>query len=630
MMAGMLFLFLILISGSVFGSAVWKWRSEEALPLTCCGIVAVMYGAGLAGKMAAGVTIVCVISLILFLWSAVNVIRQKTLGAFCKRFFTPGLLLYVLMFIILILMHVGRVANDWDEFSHWMDIVKVMVLFDDFGTNPLAASAFQSYPPGMALFQYFAHEIAFGFASSGEMTEWICYFAYHVFTFSFLFPFLKQLKFKQIGPAAFFVIGVCLIPMALFPGFLDTVYIDPFIGFVSGCGFAMLYLHRCTEWKNSLYVFAAMFALVLAKDAAILFAVFLAIGMAAKEGLQKGDLRQKAKRLLLAAGGAAVFILLPKMLWELHLNLRNAERAFSESIDVSVLINVLIGRDDSYRKTVLLNFLRSLLVDGRAVLNNSLYLTLPVMCLMLFTGLCWFHQEARRSNGSEQKEAGILWVAVIQTCIYILGLCVTYMFKFSEYEAITLASFERYCSIALLAVLMLLALMAFDYLIRHASSWVCLLLITVAFSLLPGDSLLQFINRGNIYHAVERQRPFKETAAQAKEVLGDENARVYIVAQGSNGFEYWILKYHLRPCLFNEDGWSLSPDGPLYSNDIWSVARSAEEWQNELKAYDYVLLYKADDTFVQHYSVLFENPELIQERALFRVDPQTGLLALCE
>ncbi len=625
-MVGMLTVFLVLISGSVFASSVYKWRFEEALPLTCCSIVAVMYMAGLAGILSAGITIVTVLSLLMLLASVVNLARRKSFKDFSRCFFTPGFLLYGSMFAVLIVMHMGRVADDWDEFSHWMDIVKVMLMYNDFGTHPLAASAYQSYPPGMALFQYFVHETVVG-SADGNLTEWLCFFAYHLYTFSFLFPFLKHLKLKQIGPAVFFVVGCCLIPLVLFPKFLESIYIDPFVGIVAGCGMAMLYLNNCDERKNSLYVFVAMFSLTLAKDAGMLFALFMAVAMLAVEGLKQGNPRRKIKRLLFVAAGTVLFLLIPKMLWELHLNLRNAEKAFSHPFDTGVLINVLIGRDDSYRKTVLLNFLRSLLENGRPMLNNSLYVTLPVMCLLLFTGMCWFHQETRRLDQEKANKTVILWILAIQTCVYVLGLCVAYMFKFPEHEAVELASFERYGSIALTALLMLLSLMAFSYLLHHTRSWVCLLMITVAFALIPGNDLLMFINRGAIHNAAEHQRPYKEMAEQTKDVIEQEESRIYFVAQGSNGFERWIMKFNLRPCLLNEEGWSLSAnENP---DERWTVTRSAQEWQNELKTYDYVLLYSVDDAFVQAYSMLFENPDLIQNRTLFRVDRQTGMLSAC-
>lgn len=649
------FLFLILVSGSVFGSAAYRMRFEETLPLTCTGIVAVMFGAGLLGQMAAGIWAVYMIGLLLFLLSIVHAVRRKALKDVCKRIFTPGFLLYVLMFVLLILMHFGRVASEWDEFSHWMDIVKVMVMYDDFGTHPLAASTFQSYPPGMVLFQYFVHETVSNNVNQGELVEWIGYFAYHLYAFSFMFPFVRQLKWKQIGAAVFFVLGVCLAPVVIFSNFLDSLYIDPFLGVVAGCGMAMLYMNRSSEIRNRLFVFACMFTLVMAKDAGMMFAIFLSVAMLADEMIQKGTYRQKAKNVLLIACGVAGAILLPKILWELHLTSRNAEKVFSQPVDIGILMNVLLGRNDSYRKSVLFNFLRALLVDETPMLNGSLYLTIPVICLLLFSGICWFHQKMRsleinqqvpaayQSKGekaesvsqaapvasSASKKAVILWIAAIQTCVYILGLCVIYMFKFSEYEAVILASFSRYCGIGLLAVLMLLSLMAFTYLLQNSTSWICMLLIAVSFAFLPGDSLLRFVNRSAVHSAVERQRPAKEAAAIAKAVIGEERAKVYIVAQGSNGFYYWMMKFNLRPCVFNEDGWSLSANGKLYETDIWTLTRSAQEWKNELKTYDYVLLLEINDSFVQDYSELFENPEDIGNQTFFRVDPQTGMMSLC-
>ena len=52
-----------------------------------------------------------------------------------------------------------------------------------------------------------------------------------------------------------------------------------------------------------------------------------------------------------------------------------------------------------------------------------------------------------------------------------------------------------------------------------------------------------------------------------------------------------------------------------------------EEWMDQLcKGYDYVLLYKTDDYFREHYGYLFEEPEEIADRTFFVVDREKRLL----
>ena len=632
----MFLLFLILSAGSFFGSAVCRLRYEETLPLTCTGIVAILYIAGLTGHLAAGVQMTMLLMLLLIASSCLFLVLKKDLRSFCKRFFSFGFFFFAAMFLFLTLFHFGRVASAWDEFSHWMDIVKVMVTLDDFGTNPLSVSLFQSYPPGLSLFQYFAHKVFSFSTQSSDFVEWIVFVAFHLYTFAFVLPFLCEAKIRKPWPVLFFVIAVCLGPMVFFENFLCCIYADPFISVAAGSGLAMLYLHRQKTPYVYFYECSVILSLVLAKDAGMMFAVFIAAALLLNElfsfrsTVSVSSCSSQFHKLLLVCMGIFVSLVLPKLLWEHHLVITQATQQFSAPIDFAKLFNVLIGRDDSYQKTVLLNYLRTILVDGFELLNGSLFLTLPVLCLLLLAGLLGIHQAHCRLDSSAQKrQTATIWIAAVQTVTYILGLCIVYMFKFSEDEAVRLASFQRYCSIALTAVLIFLSLLVFSYIARRTVNWVCVLLIAMAFSLIPGANLLSFINRSSIQNALNIQSPYKESASETLAITGTDSHKIYIVSQRSNGFDYYMLKFNLRPCMANQGYWSLSPNGELYENDIWTKKLSAEDWKERRKDFDYVFLYQIDDTFVLHYSVLFENPNDISDQTVFKVDHETGLLTLC-
>ena len=68
--------------------------------------------------------------------------------------FIIGLIIFLLVFFAFSVFNAGKLASTWDEFSHWIDIVKAMTTVDDFGTNPQSLSTFKSYPPAMSIFQY--------------------------------------------------------------------------------------------------------------------------------------------------------------------------------------------------------------------------------------------------------------------------------------------------------------------------------------------------------------------------------------------------------------------------------------------------------------------------------------------
>ena len=111
-------------------------------------------------------------------------------------------------------------------------------------------------------------------------------------------------------------------------------------------------------------------------------------------------------------------------------------------------------------------------------------------------------------------------------------------------------------------------------------------------------------------------------------LAGEEEKDVWIVSQESDGFDYWMIRYGIRPCngALNV-GWSLtsSPEA-LYAGDRWTVQISAESWQEQLKEYDYVLIYRINKTFREEYASLFEAPEGLDSGQIYAVNHETDLL----
>ena len=197
-------LFGILISGSMLGSAVWKKRFEDLLPIGCASIVLMLFLCGILGFLKQGVYLVLIISVFLWSYSLCHLFRNKTWKEFGNNFLTPAFCIFLAAYIVLTYTNYGMMAATWDEFSHWADIVKAMVSIDDFGTNPEAQSIFQSYPPGMSLFQYFFEKV-YLLLNRGELfSEWRLYFSYQIFFLSFFMPFLRKLTFEHLSAERIF------------------------------------------------------------------------------------------------------------------------------------------------------------------------------------------------------------------------------------------------------------------------------------------------------------------------------------------------------------------------------------------------------------------------------------------
>ena len=149
----------LLSSGSALCAVKFKKKYEEILPITCMGLSLILFFFGIVGYLKTGVKFVCALGMVCYLLTLVEFIKKRknfmeSVKCFSKNFFTPGFIVYLAIFILLSITIDGLRPKKWDEYSHWVDIVKVMTTLNDFGTNPESYSLFKSYRPGMSLFQY--------------------------------------------------------------------------------------------------------------------------------------------------------------------------------------------------------------------------------------------------------------------------------------------------------------------------------------------------------------------------------------------------------------------------------------------------------------------------------------------
>ena len=225
----------------------------------------------------------------------------------------------------------------------------------------------------------------------------------------------------------------------------------------------------------------------------------------------------------------------------------------------------------------------------------------------------------------------MLFAVVLQTCIYCVGMSVVYALKFSRTEALALASFHRYLNVPCLALGMMLTLLAFRYLQISPSSWYPkgMILLCAVMILSSPTTVYEYMTRTSISPSIEARIAYTQAAEKVRRAAGDEAARVYVVAQGGEGYERLILRYELRPLAIGGSG-SFAADGWLDGLQKEATQKSPDQWREELEDFDYVLCYMLDASFREDYAALFADPDTIAERSVYRVDHETRLLVLCE
>ena len=620
-MTDIIIFFLLISSGSILCSTLFNKKYEEILPITCSCIVLILFGFGLCNVLDMGAIAVCVLSFSCYVVAGIWMIKNRNIKNVIKNMLTNGFFVFLVLSAICTFSIYGKVLHSWDEFTHWGDIVKAMVTIDDFGTNPLADAAFQSYPPGMSLFQYMLQKLYVW--KTGEIfSEWRLYIAYQMFAFSYMVPFFSGKIKKNIFCSFASMIIVFLAPLMFYKEFYSTLYIDPFLSVLSGAGLAMVLWTKEKDLCYSLRIFSICSMLVLAKDAGILFAVVLGITYLADALVERK--RYSIKALVGMVGGTAVAIVVPKILWNLEIKLSNANKSFSNPIEFEKLLKIVLFQDDTYRDTVWRTFCKSLFVVPIEIGETSVevnYFSLILVFILIISILI---------KCEKKKENIIISAVVAQTLIYVFGLAVTYIFKFSEYEALRLASYDRYMNIHYCAVWIFIVLsivhMLYNICEEKKNTYalaIGVLIVVIA----PTGIAYGHVIRETVQSSVGIRWEYNVITDKV-ERLTESTDKIYVIAEGNNGFDKWVLKHSFRPRKINANEWSIGES--FYDDDVWTVSKTAGEWMDELcDEYDYVVLYKINDYFIENYGELFGNGQIVNN-GVYRVNKQSQTLEFVE
>ena len=617
---------LVIMSGSFFCAARYSKRFEETLISTIIVYILFTFLMGMVGLLRFAVYGVLVFSLVLYVLGIMELVKNKEWKRFLGCFFTPGFVIFVVMCVVFLMGIRGKVFTDSDEFSHWGDVVKVMVQLGDFGSNPHSYSLFKSYPPGVSIFQYLFECIGAIFAGE-EFVEWYCYFALNVLCVACVIPAMKNIGFRNVLGLFVIVVATVGLPYLYFIPSYITLYVEPLLAFM----FAGMLLDLL--WNNEKDVFfdirfiLMISLLVLVKDTGMLFGVFfLAAYIAIKiDGSLKNISREK---IFLAAGGVLA-LLLPKMLWSLNNSFNHVKKSFENSFDFASLINVITGNELSYRRKVMGNYIEELAYDYKQLGETNVYFNYIVIALMLLALLSVMIYLAIRKCGVSKKKAVMTEITGYSLFIvYIAGLMITYMYKFSEFEAVELASFSRY---ALIVYLGLSLFAVYGFVIYFSKVYggnraFNLVILAVTVMCTPLESVITFCSGSYVAASISQREEIQGFADFTLNSIED-GSKVWFIYENGSLETRGAYKYCVRPNVVDGD---VSIRVNIINEEDDSAIYSADEWMDELigSSYDYVAPYYIDDRFIEDYGELFINIDEIGDGRIYQVDKINRKLVL--
>lgn len=509
-MLAVFLLFIVLSSGAVFGCLVLEkeYKFGEYAPVSCMATVLALFIFGLFGLLKTGFWILAAGSAAVYAIALLKIIKNGNFKTQKKSFFTQGFWVYVLLFASVVWINYGMQAHDWDEFSHWALVVKEMNAVNVLPSNPSVRFTFyKTYPPAMPLFEYFLLKL-----NGGVFNEWLLYAAYQVFLLSLFMPFIEKLNLSK-WYNWLFVPAMWLVPLAFYGNVYSGLYIDPFLGVLSGTCFGMLVLNDGKTALQKAFILLGASVLTLSKEIGILLAVFLIIAYI---------LSEKNVRSLWCVVSVAV----PEALWKILLKVNGVTGQTRGAVDFNSFMNVVSGREDSYRPQVLRAFF--------IMLKNGFLLDI-LLILTLLLAICIL-----------RKKRFVFWLIFAQTFIYIFGMLLMYMYMFTWQEALAMASYPRYIGVVVLALSVCLVLSCIDLPVKN--HWLPpTLLLVLAVVAAPKAELFNTVSRRNVSLASSIRQPIEDGYCRMIREEYEPGSRVCYGSGDLATMEFFESRYILAP-----------------------------------------------------------------------------------
>jgi hypothetical protein len=119
------------------------------------------------------------------------------------------------------------------------------------------------------------------------------------------------------------------------------------------------------------------------------------------------------------------------------------------------------------------------------------------------------------------------------------------------------------------------------------------------------------------YQGSEARAPFIPIKQAIKAAQLPQQSKVYIIANHTVGFEYYVLRYEMAGKKFGQVPWSIGTtygDGDIWTDPSWDIDR----WSKELLAFDYVILYSTTESFNNEFGSLFESG-IVEPNSVYRI-----------
>lgn len=579
----------VLIFMSILGYSILLFKKvnvkTELLPvIVFSSFIVILYFAALLNFMLIATLLLLIggiITLIYFIFT------KKLSYGDIKNIFSPGIIIFIICCIVIIIFYRNSTLISYDNFSHWALIVKQMWIDNRLPNFSNDLITFRSYPPGSALFIYFITTIV-------GKTEGNMLIAQNILSFSCmvtLFAFIRNKK----NLISYFIIILSSFVLSSFSTGMNSLLVDSLLPLIGLAQTSIILYYKDDLKKAAILSLPLTCSTLLVKNSGIFFVIFNAIFILIlfKINIDKNKLNFKKDSLVILGSIIIPFILL--FLWSKHVKLvyTNDTLASSKhSMNLRYYIRTLIDKSSHDIKNICLIFFKRFIDITSRV--NIVLISWNILLIVSYILFGIFNKQ--KSN----KCLLYLICGDIVYLLYHLGLLGMYLFSMPLNESLVLASYERYASTILIYIIGIWLICLLKEILSSKNK-------AVRFKIIFSLFLCIFIGYNSIIHNVMKRiyppsskdnnivYSLEKTIDDISNTVNKSFAIYCPSSSSDGGYSYYLTRYKLYTTKIN----------------LISSFEDKDEFYNEIKNYDYLLVLEEDENINEFLSPIVTNDVFI-------------------
>ena len=535
-----------------------------------------------------------------------------------KSSYAPSAVAFVSLSLVSLYKSKDWLLSIWDEFTHWGLVVKAMYEYSALG--PATPVDLVPYPPGISLFQYFVMDF------SADWREGLLFWATHLIVISIIVSVLAKSSYRYLSEIAL-KLFLALAASSVFFNNFDNIYADPVQALAFGF---MLFVaiqasHVEGRWALILALTAGFVTLI--KPVGIYFAATaILVNIVATLFTVKFSDARKAR---LAFVPAVISLTTAAGVWLIWANF-----VFHMGATTSTPLDTVNRKFYSYNDSSAIteSFITAFFSTN---LRPSFSIAMTSFTWTILCGLFYVLWTKINDVKNLKRNVTIGLVMVLATFGYFIVILITYLSVFGGGEAAGLASYARYIStwyqgvFYAIVILILSELSLSKYLDLSSSSeahktsirgprkvslFIVAFIGVATLSSAHNYMVMLSVSKNQGYEVRQSFIPILESLERSEI---PQHSKLYIIAQHTVGFEYYVLMYELAGMKFGSVPWSIGTtygDGDIWTDPTWDI----DKWSSELRAFDYVVLYSTTESFNVEFGSLFESG-IVEPNSVYQI-----------